>query len=153
MSVYKLHYEDGFFYFGSTKSPLMQRFYEHTRHSKLYPDLKRYSKPIVSIELIEECGVENLLEREDFYIRPNIDNPLCLNEVHAVRSRDDINKYMREVFYLNHRDEILERQRKQYADNREELLEKHQCDKCGGKYTTKNKHNHLKTQKHKSAVK
>lgn len=151
--VYRLLYENDYFYYGSTKSSLRQRLAEHKRHAKLTPTLKRHSHPILGIECVEEVPDDTLLEREDFYIRQHFGGDKCLNDQHALRNWEAVRAYMREygrTYYEANKERVLTRQKDLYARKRDELSQKHTCEVCGGRYTWKNKSKHLQTTKHKS---
>ena len=54
-----------------------------------------------------------------------------------------------------HQENLIKERKKNndnYLKNREYYTEKHDCD-CGGKYTTKRKAVHFKTQKHQEYIK
>jgi len=59
-------------YIGQTKLTLEQRFKEHQRPSKkmsVSKAIQKYGRENFIIELLEECDVHNLDERETFYIK------------------------------------------------------------------------------------
>jgi predicted GIY-YIG superfamily endonuclease len=152
--IYQLDCEDGYFYIGSTCSPLTQRLSEHKRHSKLYPNLKRHSKPILGITLLKSypCSSrKELLKEEDTLIRSNLLNPKCLNELGSSLNIENRTNYMRvygDAYYENNKEKILERCKLRYETNKDILNEKHTCEICGGHYTTVNYNKHIKTPKH-----
>jgi hypothetical protein len=78
-----------------------------------------------------------------------------LNMKKAFRSKEDLKAYKKEKDAKRRRDnkEYIKERDKQYREkNAEEIKakknEKFTCE-CGGKYTNQNKHQHLKTKKHK----
>ena len=55
-------------------------------------------------------------------------------------------------YYRENRQQASEYQVNYKQENREHLNAKHDCELCGGKFTTKHKSRHLKSKKHKTAV-
>lgn len=150
--LYRVEMEDGFYYYGSTCSPLPVRLAEHQRHAKRKPDLKRHSKPILGITLVREvpCSSRSELRAmENALIEPALDDPKCLNAYRAVANPERKKDYIRDygkAYYEAHRDEVLARQRDAYAMRPKAVSVV--CEVCGGRYTPNNKRHHLQTQKH-----
>lgn len=74
--IYKItNKENGLIYIGCTINTLDKRFGEHlsrcltsTHKSKLYNSMKKYGQENFTIELIEECDLNNIYETEKKYI-------------------------------------------------------------------------------------
>lgn len=124
--IYKLQCDDGHFYFGSTSRPLHERYKSHTYGSKVRENVKIYIHinkigwDRVTIELVEAYPCENnrqLLLKEDEYIRPHIDDPLCLNSNVAVGEED----YHQQYYEIN-RENIMEKMKQNYIENRESRI-------------------------------
>tara|TARA_R100000951_G_scaffold65420_1_gene55208 strand:- start:45 stop:533 length:489 start_codon:yes stop_codon:yes gene_type:complete len=134
-------------YIGSTCDTLPKRFYSHKRHFKRYQNgkahyitsFKMLEYPDARIELLENCPCNDkneLTRREGELIRAN---PNCVNKQIAGRTRRQ---------YLEDNAETIKAYWKEYQQaNTHKLKEKHDCP-CGGKYTTANQAQHLKTKKH-----
>ncbi len=151
---------NGHFYIGSSCVPLEIRYSEHKRHAKRHPNLYRYKHfnevgwDNVKIELILDCPCDNRLqlrEFEDIEIRKYKDNPGCVNDIYAVRDKEERKAYNREYgkkHYEINKDKILEKQKEYYNTIKDTLKEKHKCNICGGRYTLSNKLKHERTKKH-----
>jgi hypothetical protein len=128
-------------YIGSSTQLLYKRLYQHKKEK--YNDLAKYDD--VYIELIEEYPCNNKMElfkKEGEHIRAND----CVNKFIAGRTakewyidnRDEIlqkdkqyridnrNKILenQKQFYIDNRDKILQNQKQYYIDNRDKKLEK-----------------------------
>ena len=145
-------HEEGEVYIGSTtKYYLSDRMFNHrlmyekfryglsqSRYS-VFDLFDKYGVSNCDIYLVEEVCVDSKAElhaREGHHIR----NTKCVNKILAGgRSRE----------------EILERKRQYKIDNKEKIKEYDETRKekvecpCGGRYTLKHKHTHLKTKKHR----
>ena len=127
--IYKLQHDDGHFYIGSTINELRKRLSQHKGQNR--PNQRVYAHIAsewdkVRIVLIEEFSCENkqeLLRKEDEYIQKELDNPLCLNTLHAVLNVEKQREHKRE-YRAEHLDEIRERDKAYYEENREEIREK-----------------------------
>ena len=83
-NIYKLIVDDKF-YIGSTKLKLPLRMSLHIsnskhRDSKICDYIKEKGKDKISIELIEVCPLDTMLEREKHYIHELLDDN-CLNTI------------------------------------------------------------------------
>ena len=85
--IYQLCYND-FFYIGSTTLLLCKRYSNHIQDSKRNPNQKCYAffnnngwdnVKIVLLENYKCNSREELVAKEDEYIRKNLNNPKCLN--------------------------------------------------------------------------
>ena len=61
-------------------------------------------------------------------------------------------KAHKQKYNQERKDKINERCRARYQENKERLCEKHVCETCGGRYTTKKLSQHLKTKMHQDAL-
>src|SRR5688572_6006224 len=83
--VYKIIFGEKWFYIGKSvdlytrfkfwNSTLSKNHYVNCKISKLPEELRQTAKA----EIIEYCAKEIAKEREEFYIKKNIDDPYCLN--------------------------------------------------------------------------
>jgi hypothetical protein len=133
--IYKLQHTDGHFYIGSTIKELRERLSAHKTTAKESPNQRVYAHIAgewdkVRILLIEEFSCENkdqLRRKEDEYIQKELDNPLCMNVLHAVlnveKRKAHNNAHSREHYEKN-KDKVLERCRAYRAEHREEIREK-----------------------------
>jgi len=89
------------------------------------------------------------LTRQEYCQQYRIDNKEQRNRYikqYLIDNKEQRNQYIKQ--YLIDNKEQKQQYDKQYRiDNKERIHEKHTCD-CGGKYTTQNKHHHLKSEKH-----
>jgi predicted GIY-YIG superfamily endonuclease len=129
--VYRIQCIDGHFYIGSTTQKLNRRLNHHIQLSKkdstnFYNHMKELGWENAHIELIEDYPCETskeLHQREDHYIKTNIDNPLCLNQKRAFLSEDG-RVYEKNQYTEQHRQEANERTKEYRAAHHEEILEK-----------------------------
>ena len=146
--IYKITCNDtGEVYYGSTKQPLSKRKGGHKTDVKRYDEGKITGKlscyDIVKnnnfkMELVEEVPLENLKQREKYYIQNfkciNINNPFPTKE--EVRALNNENN-------KKHRQKRNARQ-KEYREKNSEIVEC-ECGSCVKKCRFKE---HLKTKKH-----
>jgi len=135
-------------YIGSTCRTLKKRLSEHKSNYEkflkgLYGNTKSFEiikNNDCEIELLENCEVKTkseLLARERYFI----ENTECVNKKIPGRTKqewDDANK----EYYKKYRDANKEK-----LTNK--LKEKFEC-KCGGKYTYRNKYQHIRTEMHQN---
>jgi len=129
-------------YYGSSCDTYANRKRTHTAPSNTCT-----SKQIINgdlpwtmdiIEMFPCSCLDELEDREAYWIKNNE----CVNEYvpGAVRRSGGTKAY----------------QKKHYEDNKEAINEKknikHNCDVCGGKYTTSHKAKHFKSKKHQKAI-
>ena len=92
--IYKIQFEDGHLYIGSTTQQLSKRFSDHKERSKIkyYKHMKLYSHAEqvgwdnANIILVSEHTLQNkeqLLREEDKIIQQYFNNLLCLNAYRA----------------------------------------------------------------------
>ena len=88
--VYKLQCNDGYYYYGSTKSQPRFRLNQHKQDCKKYPERQLYkhintiSWNCVNLEIVEEIPFTShseLVKKEDEYIKESLKNKdlKCLN--------------------------------------------------------------------------
>lgn len=105
-SIYRIVFDDGRFYVGSTIVPVLTRFAQHKRAAedggtaKLYRNMREVGVDKVHVELVaDNLGIstrDELLQIEDTYIREALRSKLCLNrnkpratsEERAARARE-----------------------------------------------------------------
>lgn len=109
-TVYKLLCNDGHYYIGSTKSELKYRLYHHKQHSVAYPERKVYSYiltigwdnvKIVSVEQVSCSSREELLKKENEYIKNALSDPLCLNTNKAHLTKEELLQDQKEYVQAN----------------------------------------------------
>jgi len=148
-------------YIGSTTQSLTKRLSKHKADYKgfiagKYPTVTSFE--IIKfgdayIELLEECPCYNknqLCKREGEFIREHE----CVNKCIPGRTykewcdekKDKIIENKKE-YYKQNKDKIKEYKKEYREQNRDKINEKFVCE-CGGKYTNKNKVDHLKSKKH-----
>jgi hypothetical protein len=117
--IYRLLCSDGHFYYGSTIQKLNYRFNSHKTSSKkdseqnVYKYINNIGWDKVKIELVEEfpCSCKKELnEREDYFIKKEKDNELCLNINRAHVSKEE-RKDLVKKYYEEHKDEIIDSHR------------------------------------------
>lgn len=105
------------------------------------------------IELIEDypCSCKKDLEARERYW---IEKEDCINKIIPTRTDREYYEANREhlikqsqKYYYDNIDAKKEYYKNRYAEKREQLLEKFQCE-CGGKYTPITRNKHEKTLKH-----
>lgn len=162
VKIYSLTCPDNYFYIGSTRNSLKCRLYDHKQHSKLFPERKVYKHfnsinwenvNISEIESFPYTTREVQLEKENSYIKDNIENPLCLNineayvtsqelkekqKQYREENSDKIKEYRKvynnensesRVEYTRewrekHQEQAQETRKKYYEEHKEEILEK-----------------------------
>lgn len=87
--IYKVQFDDGHFYIGSTATELRKRFWEHkgdARQTACTHYMKQVGKDTCRIVLIEDYPCKNkdeLRKKEDEHIQLHYENVLCLNILRA----------------------------------------------------------------------
>ena len=108
--VYRLICDDGHYYIGSTKTELKCRLYHHKQHSLLHSERKVYMHILscgwekVKIECVEEvkCNSrEELVKRENEYIKQSLSDPLCLNINKAHLTKEELLEQQQEYLKAN----------------------------------------------------
>jgi len=131
--IYSLQCLDGHYYIGSTCCTLSLRLSHHIfaiKNNKYKAKNSYFNKvPIeeITIELIEDFPCSNkkeLNEREDYYIRNHIRDPLCLNTFGAYLSDEGKREYDK-LYYKNNIDRIKIITKEYYEKNKDEIKEYH----------------------------
>ena len=160
--IYKLVCNDRHYYIGSTKSELKYRLYHHKQHSLLWPDRKVYEHILrcgwdtVKIECLEKVSCKSrdeLLKKENEYIKKSLSDPLCLNIKKAHLTKEELLQQQKEylqtnkdkvnVYHINYRiehaaeraqysrqyaaehpEEVKARKKEYYEEHKEEIFEK-----------------------------
>jgi len=163
-TIYKLSDDEGYFYFGSTIQTLTERFNGHKYESKkkkrnIYEHFtyEKFCQNKITIEVIEEVVVENLLELrkiESFYIKKYRNDLKLLNTLNAFRSEEDkINQSIKSHinYRNNHNEELKQKKKKEYYAKREDLKKCITCE-CGKQITKYAQHKHKQSQFHKDYI-
>jgi 5-methylcytosine-specific restriction endonuclease McrA len=105
------------------------------------------------IEMFPCSCLEELEDKEAEWI----ENNECVNEhVPGALRRAGGKKAYDKKRYEDNKEAICEKNKQRYADNKEAINAKrnikHNCDVCGGKYTTAHKARHFNSKKHQKAI-
>jgi len=140
--------------------------YETRKSTHVAPSNACTSKKIIhsglpwTMDIIEwfPCScLDELEDREAWWIVNNE----CVNECvpGAIRRSGGLKAYQKKIsaqYYEDNKEAMNEKHKQYYTDNKEAINEKknikHNCDVCGGKYTTTGKSAHFKTKKHQKAI-
>ena len=132
IGVYKItNTVTGKCYVGSSKN-ILRRWSEHKRFfkyrkyrsSQLYQDIREFGVDQFEFSILEECSVEELKVREQYYIsmlKPEY-NIRKANAGVSVKYKEDISEYQREYYQAN-KEEAKERKRNYYQANKEKAKE------------------------------
>lgn len=142
--IYKLQCDDGHYYYGSTRSELSRRLYDHKHASlnqayRVYEHIKTIGWERVTMILIEEFPCSDrkeLLKRENMYIMEHLSDPLCLNTICASITEDErrekhrrLNEKYKDKLAEYHKEkrtgnpEVAEYQRQYREKNKEKIKE------------------------------
>lgn len=131
--IYRLQCSDGKYYFGSTIRTLATRLANHkhtsrnTKTSDVYNHINVLGWNSVTIALVELFPCETkqqLLQREMWFISEHKNDDMCLNTRNPLaddtpeakqRHKDKCKEY-----YIQHRDELLQKRRDYQTENREQ---------------------------------
>jgi len=127
--IYILQCNDGHYYIGSTIRSLQLRFNSHksaskTQTSDAYKYINRIGWENVTIELLEvyPCKTKTeLVKKEDDYIKQHIQDPMCLNVMRSYLTVDE-DRQQKKQYYEEHKEEVIEYQRKYNEENRDYIL-------------------------------
>lgn len=160
--IYKLVNDvDDKIYVGHTATTLAKRMDYHRNKAKQHPNRHVYAHlntlgmTNVRVVLVEEYPCDNkdqLRAREQYWIdelQPE------LNKISAYvpdEQRTDNYKEYHEHYRQANTEHIKEYHKQYRQTNAEHYNEKHNCNVCGGKFTTTHKTHHLKSKKHQSAL-
>lgn len=136
--IYRLDCPDGFFYIGSTKQSLEQRFYSHKRDSKkynrkLYTHINSIGWDSIKIIILEECDDTIRQQREDELIKASLLDTKCLNHNRVSITVNEKIEYQRQYYVSRkeekrqyqsaHKEEIIEYQKQYHSAHKEEIVE------------------------------
>jgi hypothetical protein len=139
--IYCIWCVDGYYYIGSTVNDLRFRLKDHKHHSRQYPERKIYKHinnlgwDNVEIKCLEpyNCSSrEELLKKEDEYIKACEGDEFCLNNNQALQTEEEL-KQVQAVYRQENRDKILD-YKKRYRDENSEKIKAY-----NEKYVTENK--------------
>jgi PIN domain nuclease of toxin-antitoxin system len=124
--IYKLQCDTGHFYYGSTTISLCERFGQHKYNLGRHPEQRVY-KHIASIGwdhvrivLVDTFACENkeqLVRKEDEYIKLSLGNELCLNYARAIADPEHT-KEIKKKYYENNKEQIKETHRRYRENNK-----------------------------------
>lgn len=124
-AIYKLQCTDGYFYIGSSRNVLSKRFSEHKQKSITYPERRVYKHihenggwnncRIVLIESFPCANRQELVKKEDEYIRAQKQNQECLNTMFALETPEQ-KKERGRLWKLDNLD-LIHAQDKVYREN------------------------------------
>jgi hypothetical protein len=130
--IYKVQFDDGHFYFGSTAGTLRHRFWHHTHgeDSSCNRYVKEVGKDTCRIVLVEDYPCENkdqLRRKEDEHIQLNRENEMCLNIRRAFTTPEekkaDQQRYDK-AYYETHREEANVKAKSYHETHKEECKAK-----------------------------
>ena len=132
--IYKLQCDDGYYYIGSTADELRKRLWSHknnskTKNSRIYEYINSIGWNRVRIILIEEFSCENkeeLLKKEDAYIKEHRNNELCLNMIRAYVTEEEKKEYDRTLKQLKRQDINYIQKEKEYREANKEKIKEYQ---------------------------
>jgi len=93
-------------YYGSTISPLALRLRGHKYCKRYMTSREIVACPTAYIELVEEVSVEQMKERENWWIR---NNP-CVNKARPIRTEGEMMEYQKS-YYQERQEELKTRMR------------------------------------------
>lgn len=127
--IYCLWCDDEYYYIGVTRTELRYRLSHHKQDAKLYPNRKLYKHineigwDNVEIECLEtfSCNSwQEMLQKENEYLRAVIDDNFCLNNNVSFQTEDELKKKQAQ-YRQEHRDKILEYKKEYRAQNAEKI--------------------------------
>jgi len=149
--IYKLQCDCGHYYYGSTCLSLDKRLYSHKNQSAYHEDRKVYKHisdcgwdaiEIVSVEKFPCKTKDELIAKEDEYIRKHRDDPKCLNTRVGIRTDEEDREAHRasaERYYQKPEGKAVKKA--YYENNRKIILQKAQAlrnEIKRNKFTAKN---------------
>lgn len=107
--IYKVQFDDGHFYIGSTAGELRRRLFQHRinktdKASICSKHIQKVGKNTCRIVLIEDypCdSKEHLRRKEDEHIQAHRNDPMCLNIARAFLTDEDRAEYQRNYFKIH----------------------------------------------------
>jgi predicted ribonuclease YlaK len=170
--IYQIYdHWDGLRYIGSTTKDVKQRLRGHESEFKKYQKGKYgyvtsfavLGNGDYDVSILERVNVSSVKELRQ-YERKYIESIKCVNKNIPLRLKHESSK----IYYENNKNDILIKQSEYYQKNKDYIKEyKHQYNKlnkdkiseqrnqkqscvCGGKYSLRNKAQHLKSNKHQT---
>lgn len=125
--IYKVQFDDGHYYIGSTAGELRRRLFEHrckASDNACSKHMKEVGKDTCRIVLVEDYPCESrehLHRKEDEHIQAHRGNELCLNIFRAFRTDEEVQK-RGSIYYAANKEQALERQKEYYQAHKEERL-------------------------------
>ena len=148
-------------YYGSSCDTFENRKSGHTTSSNRCTSKKIINSGLPwTMDIIEMFPCSCLEELEDKEAEW-IENNECVNEhvpgaIRRAGGKKAYDKKLSAQHYEDNKEAINEKHKQYYADNKEAINAKrnikHNCDVCGGKYTTAHKAIHFKSKKHQKAI-
>jgi len=148
-------------YYGSSCDTYANRKSTHTKQSNTCTSKKIINSGLPwTMDIIEwfPCScLDELEDREAWWIM----NHKCVNEhvpgaIRRAGGKKEYDKKRHKQHYEDNKEALNEKSKQYYEDNKEAINAKrnikHNCDVCGGKYTTAGKSAHFKTKKHQKAI-
>lgn len=151
----RCHSKPNLLYIGSTIQPLYKRFHDHKNEYKRYKNNKKKTKSTSHLIIqYEDCYIE-LIEKYPC----NDKNELHRREGQLIREMDCVNKVItsrtKKEYREDHKERILERDRKYYYNNKNKILENKKetitC-KCGSVVTKHHIKRHERSKKHQTYI-
>jgi hypothetical protein len=170
-TIYKLHCNiTGEDYYGSTKNYYHRVIVHKCSTEKQLSKRQCKSRQIIdrgnyTFSTIEECPIEDIKIRERYYF----ENFPCINQVIPFKTREEILQDMRNrgksdiakkykaEYRAKHKDELCEKQKARYNNNKEEHKERRKASAyvcvCGiNVSSTSNRCQHEKSQRHQKFI-
>jgi len=134
--IYKLQCDTGHFYYGSTTVSLCERFGQHKYNLGRHPEQRVYKHIAligwehVRIVLVETFACENkdeLVRKEDEFIKGSLGDDLCLNYLRAVADPEQA-KETKKRYYENNKEQRKESRKKNYETENARRREKRKAE-------------------------
>lgn len=132
--IYKVQFDDGHFYIGSTATELRKRLYGHRddrSKSACSQYMKQVGKDACSIVLIEDFPCENkqqLVRKEDEHIQLHRENALCLNSRRAFVSVEEHTENAK-TYRETHREDCRAKKKEHYQAHKNEYKAHYEAHK------------------------
>jgi hypothetical protein len=146
--IYKVEFDDGHYYFGSTTQSLETRFrlHKYNMDTQCSRYMQKVGKDACRIVLVEDYPCENkqqLLRKEDEYIQRHRDEEMCLNIKRSfVEPNETEEKRYFAEYYEAHKEELMTKARAYHNAHKEEISIKRKAQYHAKKQTNAlNSHN------------
>jgi hypothetical protein len=156
ITIYKVECcSTGMCYVGSTKLPLPVRMYNHERQAHSNAKYHTRCREIIlggnyKVDVIETVTQEQKNERERYWIDQYKDTTVNKNIPTNIKAESKAD------YAKQYRDENPEKKKayntSYYEKHRDRLLNKIQCNVCGGNYCSLTRWSHEKTKRHQNAL-